>query len=77
LSKLDFFFENSSSVEQLALLIAHVRENSTFVHALSRYALQIQINRRNLFRNLSTEASKRALATKLEDVHTCVDPVEI
>ena len=47
LTKLDHFFECSSSVERLALLIAHIRENSSLVHALARFALQIQTNRRN------------------------------
>ena len=68
LTKLDHFFESRSSVEQLALLIAHIREKSSLVHALARFALQIQTNRRNWFRQLSTEANKRALAAKFEVV---------
>ena len=75
--KLDHFFECRSSVEQLALLIAHIREKSSLVHALARFALQIQTNRRNWFRQLSTEANKRALAAKLDDVQICVDPIWI
>ena len=74
---LDFFFESRSSVENLALLVAHIRENSTLVHALARFALQIQINHRNCFRHLSTEANKRALAAKLDVVQICVDPIWI
>ena len=77
LTKLDHFFECSSSVEQLALLIAHIREKSTLVHALARFALQIQTNRRNWFRQLSTEANKRALAAKLEVVTHAFDSVWI
>ena len=77
LTKLNHFFECSNSVERLALLIAHIRENSSLVHALSRFALQIQTNRRNWFRQLSTEANKRALAAKLDDVQICVDPIWI
>ena len=77
LTKLHSFFESRSSVENLALLIAHVRENGTLVHALARFALQIQINRRNCFRHLSTEANKRALAAKLDVVQICVDPIWI
>ena len=64
-------------MEQLALLIAHIRENSSLVHALSRVVLQIQTNRRNWFRQLATEADKRALAAKLEDVQIAVDPIWI
>ena len=75
LTKLDHFFECSSSVEQLALLIAHIRESSSLVNALARFALQIQINRRNWFRYLSTEANKRVLAAKLDIVQICVDPI--
>ena len=77
LTKLDHFFECSSSVEQLALLIARIREKSSLVHALARFALQIQTNRRNWFRQLSTEANKRALAAKLEVVTHAFDPVWI
>ena len=77
LTKLHSFFENRSSVENLALLIAHVRENGILVYALARFALQIQINRRNCFRHLSTEANKRALAAKLDVVQICVDPIWI
>ena len=77
LTKLDNFFECSSSVERLALLIAHIRENGLLVHALARFALQIQINRRNCFRHLSTEANKRASAAKLDVVQICVDPIWI
>ena len=77
LTKLNSFFEGRSSVEKLALLIAHVRENCTLVHAIARFALQIKINRRNWFRHLSTEANKRALAAKLDVVQICVDPIWI
>ena len=77
LTKLNSFFESRSSVEKLALLIAHIRENCPLVHALARFALQIQINRRNWFRQLSTDANKRALAAKLGVVQICVDPVWI
>jgi len=64
-------------VEKLALLIAHIRENGTLVYALARFALQIQINRRNLFRHLSTEANKRVLVAKLGVVQICDDPIWI
>ena len=77
LTKLNHFFECSSSVERLALLIAHIRENSSLVHALSRFALQIQNNRRNWFRQLSTEANKTTLAAKLPVVEHAFDPVSI
>ena len=60
LTKLDSFFENRSTVEKLALLIAHIRENGSLVNVLARFALEIQINRRNWFRQLSTEANRRA-----------------
>ena len=71
LTELDFFFERPSSVETPALLIAQVRESGTLVNALARYVLQIQTNRRNLFRRLSTEANKRALAAKLNVAQVC------
>ena len=77
LTKLDHFFECSSSVEQLALFIARIREKSSLAHALARFALQIQTNRRNWFRQLSTEANKRALAAKLEVVQHAFDSVWI
>ena len=77
LTKLDHFFESRSSVEQFALPIAHILEKSSLVHAVARFALQIQTNRRNWFRQLSTEANKRALAAKLDDVQICVDPIWI
>ena len=77
LTKLDHFFECSSSVERLAVLIAHIRENSSLVHALARFALQIQTNRRNWFRQLSTEANKKTLAAKLEVVQHAFDSVWI
>ena len=77
LPKLDSFFENRSTVEKLALLIAHIRENGSLVNVLARFALEIQINRRNWFRQLSTEANKRALAAKLDVVQVCVDPIWI
>ena len=64
LPKLDSFFENRSTVEKFALLIAHIRENGSLVNVLARFALEIQINRRNWFRQLSTEANRRALAAK-------------
>jgi len=35
------FFESRSSVDQLALLIAHIREVGFMVNALARFALQI------------------------------------
>ena len=66
-----------STVEQLALLIAHIRETGPLVNALARFALQIQNNRRHWFRQLSTEANKRALAAKLDVVQICVDPIWI
>ena len=69
LTKLDHFFESRSSAEQLVVLIAHIREKSSLVHALARFALQIQTNRRNWFRQLPTEANKRALAAKLDVQH--------
>ena len=77
LTKLDHFYECSSSVERLALLIAHIRENSSLVHALARLALQIQTNRRNWFRQLSTEANKTTLAAKLNVVQHAFDSVWI
>ena len=70
-TKLDHFFECSSSVEQLALLIAHIREKSSLVHALARFAFQIQTNRRNWFRQFSTEANKRALAAEIGSCSAC------
>ena len=51
-------------MENFALRIAHICENGSLVNALARSALQIQINRRNWFRQLSTEANRRALAAK-------------
>ena len=77
LTKLDSFFDSRSSVENLALLIARIREKSSLVHALARFALQIQTNRRNWFRQLSTEANKTTLAAKLPVVGHAFDPVSI
>ena len=73
LTKLDHFFECRSSVEQLAMLIVHICEK--LVHALARFALQILTNRRNWFRQLSTEANKRALAAYLDVVQHAFDSV--
>ena len=62
-------------MEQLALFIAHIRENGLLVHALARFVLQIQINRRNCLRQLNKffESNKRALAARLDFVKICVD----
>ena len=66
LTNLEFFFERGSSVENLALLVARVREDRKFVNALARFALQIREYRERWFRHLSSEAGKRSLAIKLE-----------
>ena len=76
-TKLAHVFASRSSVEQLALIIAHTRENCTLFPALARFVLQIQTNRRNRFRQLSTEANKRALVAKLDDVQIFVDLIWI
>ena len=55
----------------------YIRENSSLVHALARFALQIQTNRRNWFRQLSTEANKKTLAAKLAVVQHAFDSVWI
>ena len=64
-------------MEQFALPIAHILEKSSLVHAVARFALQIQTNRRNWFRQLSTEANKRALAARLGVVQHAFDSVWI
>ena len=54
---------------------SHFRKG--LVHALARFALQIQTNRRNWFRQLSTEANKKTLAAKLAVVQHAFDSVWI
>ena len=62
-----FYFEFSgSSVENLALLVARVREDKKLVNALARFALQVQEYRHSWFRQLSSEAKQQSLATTLE-----------
>ena len=66
LTRLERNFENSSTVENLALLVARVREDKKLVNALARFALQVQEHRNHWFRQLSSEAMKQSLATKLD-----------
>ena len=66
LTKLDHFFECGCSVENLALLVARVREDKQMVNALARFSLQVHEYRQKWFRKLSTEALRKRLAEKLE-----------
>ena len=65
LTKLDCFFENAT-VENLALLVARVREDKKLGNAFARFARQIRDSRQIWFRQLSSEAKKERLATLLE-----------
>ena len=53
-------------MENLALLIARVREDQRLVNALARFALQVREHREKWFWQLSSEAMKQSLARKLE-----------
>ena len=66
LTRLDSFFVARSSVEDLALLVARVREDKKLVNALARFALQVQEYRNSWFQQLSSEAMQKSLADKLE-----------
>ena len=66
LTRLESIFENGSSVENLALLIARVREDHRLLNALARFALQVREHREKWFWQLSSEAMKQSLARKLE-----------
>ena len=59
-------FETGSSVENLALLVVRIRDDQKLVNALARFALQVQEYRQHSFRQLSSEAERKGLATKLE-----------
>ena len=65
-TKLHTFFENDCSVENFALLVARVREDTHLVNALARFARQIHDSRQCWFRQLSSEATKQRLAEMLE-----------
>ena len=65
LTKLDTLFDNDCSVENLALLVARVREDKMLVNALARFALQVRDSRLKWFRQLLTEAKRQSLAVKL------------
>ena len=62
LTKLETFFEGTSSVEKLALLVARIRDDSSLVNAFARFSLQVQCSRKVWFRRLSSEAKKTELA---------------
>ena len=66
LTRLESLFENASSAENLALLVARVREDKKLVHAFARFALQVHEYRQSWFRQLSSEAQRKSLATILE-----------
>ena len=53
-------------MENLALLIARVREDQRLVNALARFALQVREHREKWFWQLSSEAMKQSLARKLD-----------
>jgi hypothetical protein len=61
LTKLDTFFEHDSSVENFALLVARVREDTKVVNTLACFA-----RREGRFRQLSSEATKQRFAQMLE-----------
>ena len=66
LTKLHYCVERLSSVENFALLVARVREDTKFVNALARFARQIHDSRQRWFRQLSSEATKQRFAQMLE-----------
>ena len=56
------YFENGSSVEKIALLVARVREDEKLLNAFARFVLEVQKYRHNWFRQLSSDGpSGRAL----------------
>ena len=59
LTKLDHLFESRSSVEQLALLIAHIREKSSLVHALARLRFRFRPTAEIGFDNSPPKPTKR------------------
>lgn len=63
LTKLNCLFESRSSVENF-----DNRESAILANALARFALQLQMTRRDWFRQLSTEPNERALAAKSDVV---------
>ena len=65
LTKLQTFFQDTSSVEKLALLVARIRDDTHLVDALARFSLQIQTSRLRWFRRLSSDANKRGLAAAI------------
>ena len=50
LTQLESIFENGSSVEKIALLVARVREENILVNAFARFALPVRENREHWFR---------------------------
>ena len=66
LTKLDCFFEKDCTVENLALLVARIREDRKLVNAFARFARQICDSRECWFRQLSSEATKQQFANMLE-----------
>ena len=50
LTQLEIIFENGSSVEKIALLVARVREENILVNAFARFALPVRENREHWFR---------------------------
>ena len=65
LTKLDCFFEKDCTVENLALLVARIREDRKLVNAFARFARQICDSRECWFRQLSSEATKQQFAEML------------
>ena len=66
MTKLDFFFDDTSTVEKLAFSIAHIREVPSSLDALARCSVQVGDNRRKLFRQLSLDGQRVALEEKLQ-----------
>ena len=64
-TKLETFFQGTSSIESFALLIARIRDDTRSINAFARFSLQVQCIRNVWFRRLSSEAMKVELAERI------------
>ena len=64
-TKLETFFQGTSSIESFALLIARIRDDTRLINAFARFSLQVQSIRKVWFRRLSSEAMKVELAERI------------
>lgn len=65
-TRLEGFFVARSSVSKFSLLIARVREDTSFFNAFVRFAPEVQENRQHMFRLLFTDGPRARLSAQLE-----------